>query len=162
MADALDITIRPEPVDLATLVNDVVAVNRPLADGKEQVISVTVPAVHNTMCDIDRMREAIDNLLSNAIKYSPVGGRIELAVSSTEAETVIRVRDQGAGLSPEDMSRLFGRFQRLSAKPTGGEGSTGLGLSIVKRIVELHGGAISAESPGPGRGTTFQMTLPNA
>jgi signal transduction histidine kinase len=60
------------------------------------------------------------------------------------------------------MSRLFGRFQRLSARPTGGESSTGLGLSIVKRIVELHGGSVGAQSPGPGRGTTFTIRLPAA
>jgi signal transduction histidine kinase len=73
---------------------------------------------------------------------------------------VVEVRDQGAGLSPEDISRLFGRFQRLSAKPTAGETSTGLGLSIVKRIVDLHGGRIAVESAGPGKGATFKMTLP--
>jgi len=72
----------------------------------------------------------------------------------------VEVRDQGAGLSPEDISRLFGRFQRLSAKPTAGESSTGLGLSIVKRIVDLHGGQITVESPGPGKGATFKLTLP--
>ncbi len=71
------------------------------------------------------------------------------------------MKDRGAGLSPEDMSRLFGRFQRLSAKPTGGEGSTGLGLSIVKRIAELHGGRAWAESQA-GRGSTFHVTLPLA
>jgi signal transduction histidine kinase len=75
---------------------------------------------------------------------------------------LITVTDEGAGLSAEDMSRLFGRFQRLSAKPTGGESSTGLGLSIVKRIVELHGGTVSAQSPGPGRGSTFTIRLPVA
>ena len=96
------------------------------------------------------MREAVDNLLSNAIKYSPIGGHIEVMVARKDGHTVIRVRDEGAGLSPEDMGRLFGRFQRLSAKPTAGESSTGLGLSIVKRIVELHGGSVPAESPGPG------------
>ena len=73
---------------------------------------------------------------------------------------VIRVKDQGAGLSPEDLSRVFGRFQRLSAKPTGNEISTGLGLSIVKRIVDLHNGSVVAESPGPGLGATFTVTLP--
>jgi signal transduction histidine kinase/CheY-like chemotaxis protein len=161
MADALDITVRREQVDLASLVNEVVTSNRPLADGKEQIISVSSPPVHNVSCDIDRIREAIDNLLSNAIKYSPVGGHIELLVSHEEGVTVVTVRDEGQGLSPEDMGRLFGRFQRLSAKPTGGENSTGLGLSIVKRIVELHGGSVSADSPGPGRGTTFQITLPD-
>jgi signal transduction histidine kinase len=73
---------------------------------------------------------------------------------------VIQVRDQGAGLSPEDISRLFGRFQRLSAKPTAGETSTGLGLSIVKRIVDLHGGRITVDSAGHAKGATFKMQLP--
>ena len=161
MADALDITIRREPVDLASLVHEVVTSNRPLADGKEQIISVSSPQVHTVSCDIDRIREAIDNLLSNAIKYSPVGGHIELLVTHQDGVTTVNVRDEGQGLSPEDMGRLFGRFQRLSAKPTAGENSTGLGLSIVKRIVELHGGSVSADSAGPGRGTTFQITLPD-
>jgi signal transduction histidine kinase len=83
-------------------------------------------------------------------------------MSGDDATTVIKVKDNGAGLSEEDISRLFGRFQRLSAKPTGGESSTGLGLSIAKRIVELHGGTIEAESEGPGRGSTFTIQLPLA
>jgi signal transduction histidine kinase len=112
------------------------------------------------MCDADRMREAIDNLVSNAIKYSPVGGKIAVAVSHEKNSTIIRIADEGAGLSPEDIGRLFGRFQRLSAKPTGGESSTGLGLSIVKRIVDMHGGHVTAESNGPGRGSTFTLILP--
>jgi signal transduction histidine kinase len=73
---------------------------------------------------------------------------------------VIRIADQGAGLSPEDLGRLFGRFQRLSAKPTAGESSTGLGLSIVKRIIDMHGGHVNAESAGPGLGSTFTVRLP--
>ena len=68
--------------------------------------------------------------------------------------------DEGAGLSPEDLGRLFGRFQRLSAKPTGGESSTGLGLSIVKRIVDMHGGKVTANSAGAGEGSTFTISLP--
>jgi signal transduction histidine kinase len=100
--------------------------------------------------------------VSNAIKYTPVGGEMELSMSVGADGAVISVRDQGAGLSADDLSRLFGRFQRLSAKPTGGESSTGLGLSIVKRIVELHGGSISAESAGLGRGATFTIRLPVA
>ena len=74
--------------------------------------------------------------------------------------TVIRIADEGAGLSPEDLGRLFGRFQRLSAKPTAGESSTGLGLSIVKRIIDMHGGEVTADSAGPGQGSTFTVTLP--
>jgi len=160
MADALDIAIRPELVDVASLVREVAAANQPLADNKNQTISVSVAANCPTNCDVDRIREAVDNLLSNAIKYSPIGGRIELLVGRAEGETVVDVKDEGAGLSPEDMVRLFERFQRLSARPTAGESSTGLGLSIAKRIVELHGGTIKAESPGPGRGSTFTMRLP--
>ncbi len=160
MADALDITIRREPVDFAILVKEVASANQPLASRKQQVITVSAPADIMASCDIDRMREALDNLLSNAIKYSPVGGNIELLVSRENDTVIVRVRDEGAGLSPEDQSRIFGRFQRLSAKPTGGESSTGLGLSIVKRIVDLHAGTVAAESDGAGRGTTFIMTLP--
>ncbi|KPF94167.1 histidine kinase [Rhodopseudomonas sp. AAP120] len=160
MADAFDISIRREPVDLAALVAEVAEANRPTATNKQQTIAVSIPAARVTQCDSDRVREAIDNLVSNAIKYSPVGGKISLQVDGTDTDTIIRVTDEGAGLSPEDLSRLFGRFQRLSAKPTGGESSTGLGLSIVKKIIDMHGGNVSAQSPGPGQGATFTITLP--
>jgi signal transduction histidine kinase len=98
--------------------------------------------------------------VSNAVKYSPLGGIIDLLVRQEGGGIIVEVRDQGAGLSPEDISRLFGRFQRLSAKPTAGETSTGLGLSIVKRIIDLHGGQVTVDSAGPGKGATFKMTLP--
>ncbi len=162
MADAFDITIRREPIDIAALVHEVVEANQPLALNKQQVIAVSAPAHLAAMCDIDRIREAIDNLLSNAIKYSPIGGRIAVDVANDGDNTIIGVTDQGAGLSPEDLGRLFGRFQRLSAKPTAGESSTGLGLSIVKRIVDMHGGEVTAKSDGPGSGSTFTITLPAA
>ena len=160
MADAFDITIRREPVDVATLVKEVAEANQPLAVNKQQTISVTAPPNIVTMCDIDRIREAIDNLISNAIKYSPIGGRIDVTVTHEGSDTIVRVSDEGAGLSPEDLGRLFGRFQRLSAKPTAGESSTGLGLSIVKRIIDMHGGEVTADSDGPGKGSTFTITLP--
>jgi signal transduction histidine kinase len=160
MADALDITVRREPVDISVLVQEVAEANRPLAARKEQTITVAAPANHVAMCDADRVREAIDNLVSNAVKYSPIGGAIDLLVGQEAGGILIQVSDQGAGLSPEDISRLFGRFQRLSAKPTAGESSTGLGLSIVKRIVDLHSGRIAVESAGPGKGATFKMILP--
>ncbi|MGY4575499.1 signal transduction histidine kinase [Bradyrhizobium sp. USDA 3256] len=160
MADAFDITIRREPVDVAALVNEVTEANLPSAVNKQQSISVSGPQQFVTMCDADRIREAIDNLVSNAIKYSPIGGKITVTVSHEGDDTVIRIADQGPGLSPEDLGRLFGRFQRLSAKPTAGESSTGLGLSIVKRIIDMHGGHVTAQSPGPGQGSTFTVTLP--
>jgi signal transduction histidine kinase len=160
MADAFDITIRREPVDIAGLVTEVTDANQPLAANKQQTITVSAPPNFVTMCDADRMREAIDNLISNAIKYSPIGGKIAVVVSHEQSNTVIRIADEGAGLSPEDLGRLFGRFQRLSAKPTAGESSTGLGLSIVKRIIDMHGGKVTADSDGPGRGATFTVVLP--
>jgi signal transduction histidine kinase len=160
MADALDITVRREPVDIAALVQEVAEANRPLAARKKQNIKVTAAPNHSAPCDSDRIREAIDNLVSNAVKYSPLGGAIDLLVEQEPNGIMVEVRDRGAGLSPEDISRLFGRFQRLSAKPTAGESSTGLGLSIVKRIVDLHGGRITVESAGPGKGAAFKMTLP--
>jgi signal transduction histidine kinase/response regulator of citrate/malate metabolism len=160
MADAFDISIRREPVDIAGLVSEVVDANQPLAVNKQQTITVSAPPNFVTMCDADRIREAIDNLVSNAIKYSPIGGKITVLVSHEQNTTVIRIADEGAGLSPEDLGRLFGRFQRLSAKPTAGESSTGLGLSIVKRIIDMHGGQVTANSAGPGQGSTFTVILP--
>jgi signal transduction histidine kinase len=160
MADAFDITIRREPVDIAGLVSEVAEANKPSAMNKQQVITVSAAPDRPTMCDSDRIREAIDNLISNAIKYSPIGGKISVLVTHDEDNAIIRITDEGAGLSPEDLGRLFGRFQRLSAKPTAGESSTGLGLSIVKRIIDMHGGEVTAASPGPGQGSTFTITLP--
>jgi len=160
MNDALDISIRREPVDFAALAAEVVDGNRPLAESKGQKITLSGQPSLTLSGDQERLREAIDNLVGNAIKYSPTGEPIDVAVMLHEDEAVCSVRDRGPGLSPEDKGRLFGRFQRLSAKPTAGEGSTGLGLSIVKRIAELHGGRVSADSDGPGFGSTFSIHLP--
>jgi signal transduction histidine kinase len=160
MMDAHNIAIRRVHVDLVAMLGEIVTSNLALAEKKKQSIQLNAPARQMWSCDPDRLREAIDNLLSNAIKYSPVGGHIELTMSVTDEHIVVAVADEGAGLSEEDISRLFGRFQRLSARPTGGESSTGLGLSIVKRIVELHGGRVGAQSNGPGRGATFTIRLP--
>jgi len=160
MADALDISVRREPVDISILAQEVAEANRPLAARKQQTIRVSAPSQHTAMVDSDRIREAIDNLVSNAVKYSPIGGALDIMVTQEPGNISIQVKDQGAGLSPEDLSRLFGRFQRLSAKPTAGETSTGLGLSIVKRIVDLHGGRVTVESAGPAKGATFNMQLP--
>ena len=160
MADALDITIRREPNDLLKLVGEVIEANRPLAERKGQQISLSADFEGTVAFDYDRMRDALDNLVSNAIKYSPRDEIIVVDVEREDDGAVIRVIDRGQGLQPDDFEHLFGRFQRLSALPTGGETSTGLGLSIVKRIIDLHGGEISAISAGPGQGATFTLRLP--
>jgi signal transduction histidine kinase len=160
MADAMDIKIRKEKVNVAALTAEQCETNQPLATKKNQMLLFSAPEQLNASCDADRLRQAIDNLVSNAIKYSPRDSAIRVSVTEQAEDVVISVADEGPGLSPQDMTRLFERFQRLSAKPTGGESSTGLGLSIVKRIVNLHGGSVTAESSGPGAGTTFSMRLP--
>jgi signal transduction histidine kinase/DNA-binding NarL/FixJ family response regulator len=160
MLDAEDIVLRPTDIDAVAIVAAVIDANAPLAERKSQTLIFSGPDNMPGRADPDRLREAIDNLVSNAIKYSPAGGRIHVSLTSTEAGSRVAVSDSGPGLSPEDQQRLFGRFQRLSAKPTGGESSTGLGLFICRRIVELHGGRITAASEGPGRGSTFAITLP--
>src|SRR5262249_54631186 len=115
MMDAADIAVRNEPVDIAALLIEIAESNRALAERKNQTIELNAPPFRMANCDPDRLREAIDNLLSNAIKYSVIGGHITLAMAPEGEGTVIRVTDEGAGLSQEDISRLFGRFQRLSS-----------------------------------------------
>jgi signal transduction histidine kinase len=159
-ADAIDISVRSYRVDFGMLAGEVGEANRKLAAGKEQVITVAAEPGLWVLADTERIREAVDNLVSNAVKYSPIGGHITITARREGSDAVVRVADQGPGLSPEDMARLFGRFQRLSAKPTGGESSTGLGLSIVKRIIDLHKGRIFVESAGHSGGAAFAIALP--
>ncbi len=159
-ADAVDISVRAYTLDLGVLVSEVSENNRKLALAKDQDLRVTAEEGLRVHGDTERLREAVDNLLSNAVKYSPLGGRIDVILERQDGEAVIRVADQGPGLSPEDEDRVFGRFQRLSAKPTGGESSTGLGLSIAKRIIDLHKGRIFVESRGPSGGAVFAIALP--
>jgi signal transduction histidine kinase len=166
MADAstgvLDISVRWENLDLADLLREVADANRTLAARKGQNLSLAAP--HRLMLrgDPDRLREALDNIVGNAVKYSPLGGEITVSATEEAGEPVIRVSDSGPGFAPEDMGRMFGRFQRLSAKPTGGESSTGLGLSITKRILELHAGDISVEPNAGASGSTFVVRLKSA
>ncbi len=105
------------------------------------------------------MRQILDNLLSNAVKFSPPGRAIYLGVEGTPEAVLCRIRDEGPGFTPEDRQRLFRRYQRLSARPTGGEPSTGLGLSIAHRLSLRLGGSLDCESR-PGAGTTFTLRLP--
>ena len=110
-----------------------------------------------------KMHEAFDNLVNNAIKYSPKGRNvwIDLTPGLPTPEMVrFSVRDEGPGLTKEDLEKVFGQFQKLSAKPTGGETSSGLGLSIVKSLVEQQKGRVGVRSDGPGTGATFRIDLP--
>jgi two-component system sensor histidine kinase/response regulator len=109
--------------------------------------------------DFNRLKQVIDNLVNNAIKYSPRGSRIEVWSHSDAQKVQIHIRDQGPGFTEEDKKHLYGYFQRLSAMPTGGESSTGVGLAIIKQIVDLHGGQILLDTR-PGQGSVFTVELP--
>jgi signal transduction histidine kinase len=100
------------------------------------------------------------NLLGNAIKYSPFFSKIAVEARREEGRALVDVKDAGPGLTEEDKRRMFGRFQRLSAKPTGGEAATGLGLSIARQLAEAMGGTLSAASEGPGKGACFTLSMP--
>jgi signal transduction histidine kinase len=133
---------------------------QPQAAAKKQRIHTTAEEGCLVEGDEDWLRQVLENLLGNAIKYSPERRSIWLDVRKDNGFVRMAVRDEGPGLTVDDQGRLFGRFQRLSARPTGGESSTGLGLSIVKQLVERHGGRVWAESEGRGKGTTFMAELP--
>ena len=114
------------------------------------------------LMDYGKMLEILDNLLSNAVKYAPPGAGIEARTCFYEEDGVLEfsLYNPGVGLSEEDKSRIFQKFSKLSARPTGGESSTGLGLSIVRTLTEMHGGSIRAESEGIDKGVCFILQLP--
>ncbi|MBC8042534.1 MAG: tetratricopeptide repeat protein [Rhizobacter sp.] len=183
--DSGKLNLNRSRVDLAGLVEAAVRYNRPQAAKKSQHLDLSLGAEDmSASVDAERMLEVIDNLISNAIKYTPQGKRVWVSVAQLRRTDVglrvqegkklqsatgapraairISVKDEGQGLTAEDMTKIFGKFQRLSARPTAGESSTGLGLSIVKQLVELHGGSVQAESEGKNKGSTFTVDLPNA
>ena len=130
------------------------------AKRKGQTINCTVSASDIFVeGDEDRLREAINNLVSNAVKYAPLDSNIRLNVTATESDVYIAVSDEGPGLSAHEQEGLFAPFKRLSPEPTGNEGSSGLGLYIVKQIIERHDGTIKVNST-KGEGSTFTIMLP--
>jgi ligand-binding sensor domain-containing protein/signal transduction histidine kinase len=150
----------PDTVDVGRLAFAMAATLQPQADAKFQRIRSTVEEGCLVEGDEAWLRQVLENLLGNAIKYSPQKRAVYLTVRREGDKVLIEVRDEGPGLTETDKSKLFGKFQRLSARPTGGESSTGLGLSIVKQLVELHFGRAWAESDGPGTGSRFVVELP--
>lgn len=147
-------------LDVSTLVNNVVAMNQPLAERKHQTIHVKNEVEAVVLADEGKLSEVIDNLVNNAIKYSPLNTSIHIEVDVVNDKALIVVQDEGQGLTADDKLKLYQPFTQLSAQPTGGENSTGLGLSIVKVLVEAHKGKIYVESEGRGTGTRFAIELP--
>jgi two-component system sensor histidine kinase/response regulator len=148
------------PTELSALVALVTETQRPRGFAKQQTIHLQngVSPVNVTV-DSNVMVQVVENLVSNAVKYSPPGRNIFVRLTQGPESVRLEVQDEGPGLSAEDQKKLFGKFARLSAKPTGGEHATGLGLSIVKRMVEAMNGKVWCESEA-GKGATFVVQLP--
>lgn len=154
------LSISPEPVGLDGLVADAVEMLRPLAMRRGLTITVHVDARTYVIADRLRLNQVLFNLLSNAVKYNRDGGSVEIAADVRDAVTTIRVTDTGAGIPPESLDRLFTPFERLGAEESGVEG-TGLGLALVKGLVEAMHGSVHVESV-VDQGSAFSVTLPSA
>ena len=150
-----------QAMNMTELCQEMIEQYRPSAERKRQHIEASCEPSCFIMGDWRRIVQVIDNLLSNAVKYSPFDTQMSVLLQKTGDMIRLEVRDEGPGLTEEDKQKLFGFFQRLSARPTGGESSSGVGLSSVKKIVDLHGGRVWAESLY-GDGTTFIVELPVA
>jgi signal transduction histidine kinase len=142
-------------------VQRVVEEYREVAAKKHITLHYTNMAAHNIHIQADkgRLHEILENLLSNAVKYSPFDANVRICVEPSSSKVRVMIADEGPGLSNADKEMLFGKFARLSAKPTAGEHSTGLGLSIVKKLVEMMHGKVWCESE-LGKGATFIVEFP--
>ncbi len=154
------ITLKPQEMDFGALVAAVVFLQSTQAEKKQQSIQMHVPTECVIRCDEARLRQVVENLLSNAIKFSPFGTVISVHLTApTQGMVSFSVEDHGPGLTDDDKTKIFGHFQKLSARPTADEHSSGVGLAIVKQIVELHKGTIRVESE-VGKGARFIVELP--
>lgn len=159
-SDAGRLTIRPEPTDAASLIEDAVRTMRAQIDARGQQLRLEIePGLPQIEADRDRIRQVLVNLLTNANEYCPEGAGIEVKARHIDAEIEIDVIDDGPGIPEQQLEHIFERFTRGDAGETQRVGGTGLGLAISKSLIELHGGAIEAEST-PGSGSTFRVRLP--
>jgi signal transduction histidine kinase len=154
---------RSEPVDLPPVVEAAVEMVRPAAEQKQLSLQVELerdlPAISG---DPTRLQQIVWNLLTNAVKFTPPSGRITVTLRAKDALARLCVSDTGSGIPPEFLPHLFERFSQAETSTTRSAGGLGLGLSIVRHLVELHGGVIHAESAGEGKGATFVVEIPLA
>jgi signal transduction histidine kinase/ActR/RegA family two-component response regulator len=153
----LDVTT----VDLPTVVENAIEALRPAILAKGVILQPTVdPLATPILGDGERLQQVIWNLLSNAVKFTPRGGRVQVAVRKRDSAVEIVVRDTGQGIDPAFLAHAFERFRQADGATTRAHGGLGLGLAIVRHLVELHGGTVLAESAGEGKGSTFTVSLP--
>ena len=155
------IKLRPQPLELASVVARAVETSRPLIDAHRHELIVTLPdGPIRVEGDRARLTQVIANLLNNAAKYQNDGGTIALTVEREASAAVITVRDRGIGISPDMLQEIFELFTQGERTLDRAQGGLGIGLSLVKTVVELHGGSVTAASDGPGRGSEFALRLP--
>ena len=169
VADLLDVSriisgklrLDVRAVDLLYIVNAAIDSIRPAAEAKNiRLQTMLDPAAGPISGDADRLQQVVWNLLTNAVKFTPNDGRIQVKVQRVDSHVEIVVRDSGVGISKEFLPYVFDRFRQADASSTRVHGGLGLGLSIVHQLVDLHGGAVSVQSEGEGKGATFTVTLP--
>ena len=147
------------PCELSTLVSDAVEIVRADAESKALNLAVTIEPGLVLFCDAHRIRQALWNVLSNAVKFTQTG-HVRVTVTREGDRAHLSVEDTGIGLAPEALPNIFERFWQADVTQTREHGGLGLGLSLARHFIELHGGQISAQSPGIGHGTTFDIHLP--
>ena len=153
--------IYPQPVDVAVVLGAALDTTQPAARAKGVELAAEVPSdIGTVMGDSDRLQQVIWNLLSNAVKFTPSGGHVRLTAKRTPTELHVAVADDGQGIPPGFLPYVFDRFRQADAGVARSHGGLGLGLAIVRHLVELHGGRVVAESPGAGKGAIFSVYLP--
>jgi len=151
------------PIVIVPVIEAGVEAVRPSAEAKGIALGVEVPPDVPTITgDPDRLQQVVWNLVSNAVKFTPQGGRIEVRLRREPSCLTLSVADDGKGIEPEFLPHVFERFRQADSTSTRAHGGLGLGLAIVRHLVELHGGTVQAESRGPGEGSTFTVRLPLA
>ncbi|MDK2928375.1 MAG: two-component system, OmpR family, sensor histidine kinase ResE, partial [Bacillota bacterium] len=160
--EAGQLVLEKGEVDVAELCRQVAEKVRPLAEEKGVRLELAVPAsLPPAWGSADRLQQVLINLLDNALRHTPGGGRVSVCGEERDGMLALSVRDTGPGIPPEDLPYIFERFYKVEKARTRTTAGTGIGLAIVKGVVEAHGGRVWAEST-PGRGTTFTFTLPPA
>jgi PAS domain S-box-containing protein len=155
------ISLQLEPVDMRAVVARAVEISRPAIDAHQHVLEVSLPEqAVRVEGDLTRLAQVVSNLLNNAAKYTEDGGCIELTVEPSGGEAVLRVRDTGVGIAADMLSHIFQMFTQVQGSVSRSEGGLGIGLSLVRKVVEMHGGRVAAQSEGLGHGSEFVVRLP--
>ena len=153
--------LNPQLITVGTVVESAVEAVKPAADAKGVKLHVDLPSTpQRLVADPDRLQQVVWNLLSNAVKFTPTGGTVTVDSQQIAGNIEIRVTDTGQGIAPAFLPFVFDRFRQADSTSTRSHGGLGIGLTIVRHIVELHGGSVRAESRGEGHGSAFTVTLP--